>query len=573
MTALYDDDGKLRGFGKVFRDATAQKQAEEALRESEERLQLLDALAEATRSASDPSAVMAITARMVGEYLQVTRCAYADVEADNDRFQIRDDWTVDGAMSTVGSYALDRFGARAAAELRAGQTLVVRDVDRELVREEVSEMFRTLGIKAIVCCPLVKEGHLVAMMAVHHNDPRNWTAQDVALLEQVVERSWAHIERVRAAEELRDQDRRKDEFLATLAHELRNPLAPIRTGLQVLKKSPSGAESDRARAMMDRQLSHLVRLVDDLLDISRVSRGKFELRREWIMLDAVIEHAVETSGPAIAAAGHTLQVRLPEQPIAFDGDLTRLAQVVSNLLNNSAKYTPRGGHIELAAGVEGGAVVLCVSDNGSGIAPEMLPHVFDLFAQQPRTSEQTQGGLGIGLSLVRRLVEMHGGTVDAKSGGAAKGSSFTVRLPLQQPPAKAPEPMVAVGEGDAASMQPASRRILVVDDNQDGAEMLATMLDLTGHQTRTAHSGQHALAAAREFAPDVVFLDIGMPGMDGYEVARRLRAEPSLDRAVLVALTGWGSAEDRRRTKEAGFDYHLTKPVDGDVVADLLRQL
>ncbi|HEU4411499.1 MAG TPA: response regulator [Polyangiaceae bacterium] len=377
-------------------------------------------------------------------------------------------------------------------------------------------------------------------------------------------------ERKLAERALRAADERKDEFLATLAHELRSPLAPLRTGLEVVKMSRGGAGADKALGVMERQLGHLVRLVDDLLDVARISRGKVELRRERIEVRAVLDHAVEVSRPLVEAARHALDVRAPGEPLWLDGDLTRLAQVVSNLLNNAAKYTPDGGRIELSARAEGGEAVIRVSDNGAGISAEMLPRVFDLFAQVDRTRDRAQGGLGIGLSLVRRLVELHGGAIEAKSEGLGRGSSFEVRLPLVRPAegrAEAPSGAARGGE------RPGGWRILVVDDNADGAELLAMTLELSGHLTRVAYDGPGALEAAEAFRPEVIFLDIGLPGLDGYEVARRLRAEPALAGAALVALTGWGAQGDKQRALDAGFDVHLTKPVDRAEVEGVLGRL
>ena len=375
-------------------------------------------------------------------------------------------------------------------------------------------------------------------------------------------------ERKRSEEALGESDRKKDEFLATLAHELRNPLAPIRTGLEIMKRSPGdGLVSARALNMMDRQLGHMIRIVDDLLDVSRISRGSVELKKERIPLGVIVDHAVEVSQPLIEAGGHTLAVSVPDRPIWIDGDLTRLAQVVGNLLTNSAKYTPRGGRIEVFARVDGEDAVLGVVDDGTGIAPEMLPRIFDLFTQLERTLDRAQGGLGIGLSLVKKLVELHGGSVRAASPGLGLGSTFTVRLPLARP-LERPAAAAAVGPEPAAP--PAHRRVLVVDDNVDAAEMLATILDLAGHQTMTAHTGPEALSVARDFHPEIVLLDIGLPGMDGYEVSRRFRADPALRATVLVALTGWGSQDDQRRSKEAGFDFHLTKPVQAGELAAVL---
>ncbi|WP_170162388.1 PAS domain-containing protein [Caldimonas tepidiphila] len=376
-----------------------------------------------------------------------------------------------------------------------------------------------------------------------------------------------------AEDALQEAARRKDEFLATLAHELRNPLAPVRNGLQILRLSAAGGSvPPKALEMMERQIGQMVHLIDDLLDVSRISRGKIQLRRERLTLRSVLDSAVEASRPAIEAGRHELSLRLPSDPIPLDADPTRLSQVVSNLLNNAAKYTPDGGRIELSAAAEGGEVVVRVKDNGVGIAPEMLPKVFEMFTQVGRTLDRAQGGLGIGLSISRRLVEMHEGTLEAESRGPGRGAVFTLRLPLTEE-AKAPERRSA----GSAAVVPAkgnanARRVLVVDDNADAADSLALMLGLFGYENRTAYDGPQALDAAHEFAPAVVFCDIGMPGMDGYEVARRFRRDPALAQTLLVALTGWGSDEDKRQAREAGFDMHLTKPVKVTAVQEIVAQ-
>ena len=379
-------------------------------------------------------------------------------------------------------------------------------------------------------------------------------------------------DRKRAEEALKNADRRKDEFLATLAHELRNPLAPLRTGLQVLNISQDAAVAADTRKMMDRQLSHMVRLIDDLLDVSRITSDKLTLRKEWVLLQAIAETAVEASRPFIEASGHALKLALPDEPVWLAADPTRLAQVVSNLLTNAAKYTPEGGCIELAAVREGGEVIVRVTDTGLGIPPEMLAEVFEMFTQVNRTLDRSQGGLGIGLALVKRLVELHGGTITAESPGLGEGSTFTVRLPLVEAYAGGTEPRTTP-EATPAQSPVSGRRVLVVDDNVDGAESLARVLQICGHETRTAHSGPEALDAARPFKPEVVFLDIGLPGMNGYEVAKRLRGEPSLSGAVLVALTGWGSEDNKRQSREAGFDFHLTKPVEVTAIESILARV
>ncbi|MGC1718607.1 MAG: PAS domain-containing protein [Isosphaeraceae bacterium] len=374
----------------------------------------------------------------------------------------------------------------------------------------------------------------------------------------------------RYEEALRDQDRRKDEFLATLAHELRNPLAPIRNGLQILRLAPDGEDALEIREMMERQLAHMVRLIDDLLDVSRISRGKFELKRELVQVQDVLDHAIETSQPLIEAGRHELIIQPPNEPVWLDGDLTRLAQVVSNLLNNSAKYTPNGGRITLWAGFEGDNAVIRVTDNGSGISAEMLTQVFEMFTQVDRTLDRAQGGLGIGLSLVRRLVEMHGGTIEADSPGLGLGSVFTVRLPVALPPMTRSISGTPPERPERSSSS--TLRVLLVDDSDDGATSLALLLQVWGHTTRIADDGPQAIEAAREFRPDLVFLDIGLPVMDGYEVCRRLRDNPDLSRTIFVALTGWGGEEDKKRAQDAGFAFHLVKPVNPDQIEDVLKK-
>lgn len=367
---------------------------------------------------------------------------------------------------------------------------------------------------------------------------------------------------------LSEADHRKDEFLATLAHELRNPLAPIRNGLQVLKLAgPNSDAAARARSMMERQLGQLVRLVDDLMDVSRITRGKTELRREPVPLATVLNSAVETSRPLIEQMGHTLTMTLPEQPIIVNADLTRLAQVFLNLLNNAAKYSDRGGQIRLTAERQGEWAVVSVRDTGIGIAAESLPRIFDLFTQVDRSLEKAQGGLGIGLTLVKRLVEMHGGSVEARSDGPGRGAEFVVRLPIT---VEATLPQ----SDEAADLAPETTfRILIVDDNVDGADSLAMMLRTMGHETRTAYDGLAGVALAEQYRPDVALFDIGLPKLNGYEACRRIRETPWGKELVLIAVTGWGQEDDRRRSREAGFDHHLVKPVNPSGLAKLIEAL
>jgi signal transduction histidine kinase/ActR/RegA family two-component response regulator len=361
------------------------------------------------------------------------------------------------------------------------------------------------------------------------------------------------------ASALKEADRRKNEFLAILAHELRNPLAPIRNAVEVLGlQNPPDPAVQWPREIIERQVHHLNRMVDDLLDVSRITQSKFNLHKEPVQVTSVIARAIETSQPLIEARKHRVSIEAPTDPLWVEGDKVRLAQVVANLLNNAAKYMAEGGQIWLSAEREAGEAVLRVRDTGIGIPADLLPRVFDAFTQEERSPDRAQGGLGIGLALVRSLVELHGGRVEARSAGRGQGSEFVVRLPaLAEGPPMAASPVKSNGDSKVPR-----RRILIVDDNIDSAETLGLLLRLGGHQVKTAYSGPSALAAAQLERPEIVMLDIGMPGMDGLEVARRLREEIGLKDVLLVAMTGYGQDEDRRRTEGAGFNTHLVKPVD-----------
>ncbi len=372
-------------------------------------------------------------------------------------------------------------------------------------------------------------------------------------------------------EALRDSDRRKDEFLAMLAHELRNPLAPIRNAVQVMRRLGTSDERvQHMRDVVDRQTDQLARMVDDLLDVSRVSLGKITLRKERADVLAIIGQAVETSRSLIDAGGHRLTLSLPEEPLHLEADVTRLAQVVANLLNNAAKYTEKGGHIQLIVETRGTEIQIRVKDNGIGIPAEILPHVFDLFAQADRTLDRAQGGLGIGLTLVQNIVEMHGGTVLALSDGPGQGAELIVELPRG---IETPHPARSEA-GDGAVERNSSltyRRILVVDDDVDTAESLAVLLELGRHTVRTAHDGLRAVEVAKAFQPDIVLLDIGLPGISGYEVAVRLRAQPETRQALLIAVSGYGQDEDRQTAFDAGFDHYLLKPVGHETLNRLIQ--
>jgi signal transduction histidine kinase len=678
-----------------------------ALRASARRESFLAALAAATQPLADAADIMFTSARLLAEQLDVDRCAYAPVE--NERVFVITGNYLRGLPDITGRWNVEDFGPGCVDDMLAGRPYVVEDTDTD-PRIGVKDLaaYRSTGIRAVVCVPLLKAGRFTAAMAVHQKTPRRFTPEEIELVATVTARCWEALERVTSRQDaeraiiqnrsrldyvarlsgvgfwycplpfselfwdervkdhfhlpaharvtmkefyerihaedreptrvdidtairerniydtvyrtvnpdtgevkwiralggatyaadgtpiyfdgitvdvsaqkrdqerlarvlnreraqarlLEEQDRRKDEFLATLAHELRNPLAPIRTGLHFLRMGGAGDQAARTHEMMERQLRHLVRLVDDLLDISRITLGKVELKKERVDFRTVLGSALESTRPLIEASHHELTVRLPSDPMPLDADPTRLAQIVANLVNNAAKYTPSGGRIQLAAEVEESTLVVRVSDTGIGIPAAMLPRVFDMFTQVGRSIDRSQGGLGVGLTLVRRLLELHGGTVDAESAGDNQGSTFIVKLPLA---VRAEAPDVPAPRAPTQH----ARRILVVDDNADAAESLSMLLELEGHATRVAHDGAGALRAAAEFLPDAVFLDIGMPGMNGYQVARQLRETygPALR---IIALTGWGAEGDRRRAHAAGFDHHLVKPVDPAMLGSAL---
>ncbi|HEX6704923.1 MAG TPA: response regulator [Albitalea sp.] len=441
-----------------------------------------------------------------------------------------------------------------------------------------------LALRAAVTVPLmIGERALGVLMVGAEQASPGHSVRDWAALEELASRAAiafenAHlyrslqseiIERRAAETELQEANQRKDEFLAMLSHELRNPLAPIRNALEVIRRiAPPDPKFNWAGDVMDRQVRHLTRLVEELLDVARISQGKIQLNKEPVDLAAVISQSVETAQPFIDARGHTLTVKLPDTPVWLQGDFARLAQVVSNLLHNAAKYSEDGGRIQLELCVQDGEALIVVSDNGIGIDAALLPRIFDLFAQGARSLDRMQGGLGVGLTLARRLIELHGGRVEAQSAGAKKGAEFHVTIPC----------VSVVPRDDADSERPAvstqvnGRRILIVDDNQDAAESIAQYLQLEGHEVKTVGDGLQALSCVPVFAPQIVVLDIGLPVMDGYEVARRMRRMAATQEALLIALTGYGQKEDQVRAMEAGFDRHFVKPTDPRVLVQLIAE-
>src|SRR5436305_5462416 len=371
----------------------------------------------------------------------------------------------------------------------------------------------------------------------------------------------------RRVEALEEADARRNEFLAMLSHELRNPLAPMKNGLAVMRLSGVSEPSlDWARTVVERQVSHLTRLVDDLLDVSRISVGKITLQRKPLEIAQVVAGAVEASRPLIDSRGHNLTVLVPAESLPIEGDLTRLSQALTNLLNNAAKYTPPAGEIRLTAEREGEMVAIRIHDTGIGIAADLMPKIFDLLTQGERPLDRSEGGLGIGLTPAQRLIKLHGGSVEAMSAGPGQGSEFVIHLPRLTVPVQS----YSSGLRSAGRQPPGSRRVLVVDDNRDAAESLELLLQIWGHQARSAQDGPEALSLAAEFQPEIVLLDIGLPGMDGYEVARQMRAQPAGRNALIVAVTGYGRNSDRLQSQEAGFDHHLVKPVQPEVLQELI---
>jgi PAS domain S-box-containing protein len=565
-----DDAGNVvRWFG-TSTEIHSQKRAEESSR------YLAEVSAVLSRVVDSESTLQTVANLAVPHFADWSAVDVADSNGNLRRLAVahKDQTKIDLVQRLMREYPEDpKSPTGAYAVQRTGEPAFVPDITDDMLvagarNEQHLDLIRSLGLKSYICVPLKVSGQPMGVLTFATAESgRRYDESDLALALDLAQRAAVAIENTQLYEALREADRRKDEFLATLAHELRNPLAPIRNGLQVLKLAESDAATrEEVRTMMERQLGQMVRLIDDLLDLSRISRGKIELRKERVKLAKVVQTAVETSRPAIEAGGHALSVHLPPEPLVVDADVTRLAQVISNLLNNAAKYTERGGQIALTVTGSSSEVSVSVRDNGIGIPASMLPHVFDMFTQVDRNLERSQSGLGIGLSIVKRLVEMHGGSVEARSAGPGHGSEFVVRLPLATA-----EPIAADTHSDLRRSA-SQRKVLVVDDNRDAAISLAMMLKLMGNDTKTAHDGLEAIDVAAAFQPDLILLDIGMPRLNGYDTARQIRETPWGRGVLLVALTGWGQDDDRRKSKEAGFDHHLTKPVDPTRLEKLLYE-
>ena len=568
ISPIRNADGQVIGASKTARDISERKRIQA-------RDRFLVDLDDAVRPLSDPEEITYTAAKALGTHLGVNRCAYATVEDDQDTFTLTGNYN-DGVQSIVGRYTFRQFGAECLRLMRAGQPYVVSDSATDpRLDDRDRPSYRQTAITGVICVPVMKQGRFVAAMAVHTKAAREWQPAEVALVQRVANRCWESIERakitqsLRASEaRLRDADRRKDEFLAMLAHELRNPLAPIRTGLQLIRLAGDTPHAvEQVRSMMERQLAHIVRLVDDLLDVSRITSGRIHLQRERVSLRQLIEGAIEVNRAAIEKSGVRLDVDLSEADGQLFVDSTRIVQVIANVLNNAVKFSGAGSRVSIAASLDTSQqpadAIVKIVDDGAGIEPAMLPRIFELFVQGDHDTSRHHGGLGIGLALARTLTEMHGGTIDAQSDGVGHGSSFTIRIPSPPFPEEMAAPVSA-----PVSAAPA-RRVLIVDDNADSAEVLVMLVRTLGGEALAAFDGESAVRAACEFAPDIVLLDIGLPGIDGYETCRRIRAQhgPSMK---MIALTGWGQEQDKRRAADAGFDAHFTKPADPAVLESLL---
>ena len=512
-----------------------------------------------------------VTAQRLGErdrasQLHTARLLAAIVESSNDAIIGK---SLDGIIQSWNAAAEQLFGYT--AEEAIGQHISLVIPPERLSEEDqiITKLKMGTRIEHFETERLRRDGqHIVVSLTISpiKDDSGNVIGASKIVRDVTQQKQLADNLR-RLAADLSDADRRKNEFLATLAHELRNPLAPMSNMLEVLKRSDADDEViKRAHETIERQLGQMVRLVDDLLDLNRITHDRLELRRNEVELSSVIQQAVEVARPLIDSAGHHLTVDLPDEPVYLYADRARLAQLFGNLLNNSCKYTRPLGKLSLSAKRVGDEIVVAVKDNGAGIPPDKLESIFDMFMQVDRTSDRSQGGLGIGLTLVKRLTQMHGGSIEARSDGEGKGSEFIVRLPVVSRPAVAAER----GRDDDSASQ-LQRRVLIVDDNHDSADSLAMLLEITGNKTYLAHDGIEAVEAIEKHRPEVVLLDIGLPGLDGHEVCRRVREQPWGKNVVMIALTGWGQEDDRRKSEEAGFNGHLVKPVDYDMLLELLE--
>ncbi|WP_343639792.1 ATP-binding protein [Roseateles sp.] len=556
---IRDDDGTVSHIFVEGVDVTARVRGEQ-------RRAALAGLSERLREVGAPADVGFAAAQMLGMMLSATRAGYCTVDHEAETVRIERDWMRGGLDSLAGTRRLRDYGSFVEA-LKRDEVVAIADVADDPLTRDHGAAFDAMRVRSIVNVPVLEQGRLVALLFVHDESPRAWSNEDVALIREVAHRTRVAVERARnqaiaqdREERLLRSDRRKDEFLATLAHELRNPLAPIRNAVHLLGAADREGRFVQIRDLLERQVNHMVRLVDDLLEVSRISRGLITLRHEPVSLSNIADAAVESSHPLVDREHHKLTLRFDGPAPWVQGDPVRLTQLLVNLLNNAARYTDPGGHIDVHVTREDADAVITVTDTGIGIAPEQLPQLFELFSQLDRSHSRSQGGLGIGLSLAQTLARLHGGQLTAFSEGLGQGSRFQLRLP------EIPAP-VASAPAEARDDGPLAARLLLVDDNRDAADTTAELLRLMGAEVEVAYDGPTALDSVRALRPDAILLDIGMPDMDGHEVARRLREmSGEIGQPRLIALTGWGQEQDRERTRAAGFDDHMVKPVDVDAL-------
>lgn len=563
ISPLHDSRGNVIGASKIARDITLEKRLRNALNQSEQRfreysakqvegLMYLNGLASKLAHTYDARSMLEAILSTILPLYQADQSMLSLYHPETGTLQA-------GAYRGLDEKFLERLSGSGAcdATLQQKRRIVVEDTETDPLFDSVRHVAREYGFRAVHSMPIItREEKCIGVLSVYFPHPRRPTKLEMQFMDICVRQAADFIERINAEEMIKEADRRKDEFLATLAHELRNPLAPIKNALHILEAPQAREEiKQEARHMMQRQVHQMQRLIDDLMDVARVSRGKIELKKQYITINEVIQNAIEIARPLITAKKQNLAITLPPETITLDGDVVRLSQIFANLLNNAAKYMNKEGVITLAAHKQGTEVVVSIKDNGIGIPAYMLPSVFDMFVQVDNALERAQGGLGIGLTLVKELVALHGGRVIAYSEGTGKGSEFIVYLPIvkekqsAQEEQRVPEPIH-------------SCRVLVVDDNDASARTLGWTLELSGHNVMLAHDLQTTLDTVKSFRPDVILLDIGMPGTNGYDICRLLRQNPHTHNTFIIAQTGWGQQEHRKRSQEAGFDYHLVKPID-----------
>ncbi|GHA83928.1 hybrid sensor histidine kinase/response regulator [Cognatilysobacter bugurensis] len=574
---IFDSDGRVTGIFNQGQDVTEGCNARRALGEKLEelaeakrrsafQLQLADRL----RPLHDPTEIFRQSAALIAGHFHAARLAYGEYHRLQKKMRFHAEYLENEATHAPLQPAAVEFEASDAELIESGGIWVSDDLSRDprTAGPETWQTFQALEVHAAVVVPLTQQGPTIACLFIGSSTPRAWATAELDLLKEAADRVWTAVERARAEEALRTADERKDQFLAMLAHELRNPLAPIRAAAEIQALTPGDVERVVATsAIISRQVKHMTSLVDDLLDVSRVTRGLVTLEVLEVDLKDVLAHALEQVRPLIEARGHVLSVQLAPAVAHVAGDEKRLVQVFANVLNNAAKYTPEGGRIRVETQMGEDSILITVADSGIGMSQEIVRDAFDLFAQAERTSDRAQGGLGIGLALVKRLVELHQGSVCASSAGLGAGSEFLIRLPRLKVSATAT--LVA---RPALTAKTRALRVLVVDDNRDAAAMTAMLIEASGHTAYVAYDAAEGLKRALTEKPDACLLDVGLPGMDGNDMARELRRNPVTSGAMLIAITGYGHDEDRKGTSEAGFDHHLVKPVDPNVLAGLLAQ-